>query len=162
MKRIVAVASLITSGLLIATVLSASAMPNAALEALKAEAPTATWDGKTSVRADVTCDGVEDTVMLGQSAETVWIGIVPGSAKGTPKAKPIAQSFPIGAHSQDSFCAHPVRIKLFNHDCDGGEYGALENCKPANACKDISVEDDECDPFNFFWTTKSQFSWWRN
>lgn len=70
--------------------------------------------------------------------------------------------FPIGKQSQDSFCTRPVRIKLYDHDCDGGEYGTLRHCKPMKGCKDFSVVDKDCDSFNFYWDADGALSWWRN
>lgn len=129
------------------------------LERLKTSAPSATWDENTSVNADVTCDGVEDVVMLGNEKDIAWIGVVPGSSEG--QSHPILSKFPIGAGSQDSFCAQPVQIKTTDIYCDTGEGFELPGCRPVNGCKNFSVIDT-CDSFHFYWDNDhDRLRYWR-
>lgn len=160
MKYALAIISVV--GFVISSGVSDAAAQDSALDALKALAPKAKWNQKSAVKADVTCDGVEDTVMLGYAKGYVWIGLVPGSAKDGPKIRPSAGMYPIGHGAQDAFCDRPTRIETSSHTCDS-DYGALKNCKPIPECKDFAVIDSECDSFNFFWDDKQQsLSWWRD
>ncbi|TAK99077.1 MAG: hypothetical protein EPO08_17395 [Rhodospirillaceae bacterium] len=137
------------------------ATENPAIRALEAEVPEATWDQKTAVKADVTCDGANDTLVLGSEKDTVWIGVVPGPGKTSAKLKPLAWNFPISAGNQGSFCARPVRIVPYDHVCENDAYGKMGDCKPIKGCKDFAVVDDTCDSFNFYWNTDGKFSLWR-
>lgn len=129
------------------------------LEILRSKAPGAMWDEGISVRADVTCDGVADVVMVGHETNVAWIGVVPGLS--SEQSEPIASSFPIGTHSQGSFCSKPVKIEAYPITCED-EDGALPGCQPVKDCQAFSVIDDACDSFHFYWDSdQKRLTWWR-
>lgn len=131
----------------------------APLEILMSKAPSAMWDENQSVRADVTCDGVEDVVMLGHEKDVAWLGVVPGSSG--KQLEPIVGSFPISAGSQGSFCAQPAQIEIYEIYCEN-EDGALPGCKYIKGCQAFSVIDHACDSFRFYWDSdQERLTWWR-
>jgi len=146
--------------LFVAFGISTTVAQESPIEALKSEIPK--WNTKLSVKADLSCRGVGDTVVVGTSKDFVWIGIVYGQKDGDAPIKPYINFFPVTAGEQGALCAMPVRIQTSDHDCNN-ESGELPDCQPVKGCKDFSVIDDTCDPLNFYWNTKYRaMSWWRN
>jgi len=120
--------------------------------------PEVSWNSKSAILADVTCDGKFDAVVLGSQKDTVVIGVVSGAHPD----KVQLLSFPIRRDTQDGFCAVPKRIEASPMDCETGE-GPLPGCKPVKGCKEFSVMDDECDSFNFYWdSSRKSLAWWRH
>ena len=149
---------ILASAHLFVVLASAQLSTGDALAKLKHEKPSINWKSQTAAVADVNCDAKPDTIIFGSDNATVYVGIVSG-ARGS-KAEVL--SFPINSHTQDGFCAAPVRITTYPLTCEA-ETGYLPGCKPVKKCQGFSVEDDECDPFNFYWdSNRKAFSWWRN
>jgi hypothetical protein len=99
--------------------------------------------------------------VVGRGVDTVSVGVVEAQ-KGKISRKIMAQSWPIGSHSQDSFCAKPTHISLYPLNCKT-ENGNLPGCESIKGCYSFAVEDDECDPFNFYWDNKKHsLVLWRN
>ena len=118
--------------------------------------PEVSWNTKSAILADVTCDGKFDAVVLGSQKDTVVVGVVSGAPD---KAQLFL--FPIRRDTQDGFCAVPKRIEASPLDCQTDE-GPLPGCKPIKGCKEFSVIDDECDSFNFYWdSSRKSLAWWR-
>jgi hypothetical protein len=134
----------------------------ASLAVLREANPDVVWDEKTAVVADVTCDGVADTIVIGrEKQDSAWIGIIRG-VKGSQTPKPITMKFAVGTHSQGSFCAIPVSISTGPIECNDEETGELPGCKRVKGCSDFSVTDEECDSFNFYWdNSQKKLTWWR-
>lgn len=125
-------------------------------------APGVNWQTAKAMKADVTCDGKSDTIVFGTAKNSVWVGILPGNG-----GKPQTMQFGLRSHSQDGFCAEPKRITTSPIDCaaaaDGLGIKHLPGCKPVKACRVFSVDDEECDPFNFYWDSRHKLvRWWRN
>jgi hypothetical protein len=132
----------------------------AALSALRATNPEVQWDAKSAVMADITCDGINDVVVVEYDDQSVWLALVPG-AKGGRLGKPIVQQFLVGAGAQSSMCQKPVRIKVWPQDCDGGAE-PLPGCKPTKGASEFGLYDDACDHFNFYWDSdRKTLRWWR-
>jgi hypothetical protein len=141
--------------------LAAAANPVAAVKALREAKREVTWDAKTAVVADVTCDGVPDTVVVGYERNTVWLGAVPGTTSDK-SAKLTTTRFSVGKQTQDSFCTVPVRIEAYPLECEDEEVGALPGCKPVKGCSAFSLVDDSCDSFHFYWdSSRKLLTWWR-
>jgi hypothetical protein len=85
------------------------------------------------------------------------VAVVPG---GHPRKTQVFR-FPIARDKQDGFCAAPTRIETAPLNCDSEE-GTLEGCKRAKGCQEFTVDDDGCDPFNFYWdSSRRKIQWWR-
>lgn len=152
------VPTVLVIGALFATFATAQVSNTNAVTTLKKASPSTGWTTDSAIVADVDCDGKPDTLIFGSEAETVVIGIVPGSRS----RKPQVIKFPRSSHTQDGFCAAPVRIETSPLECDSS-VGPLRGCKPIKSCRAFAVADDECDPFNFYWDSSSKtFRWWRN
>lgn len=119
--------------------------------------PEVSWNSKSAILADVTCDGKFDAVVLGSPQGQGRHGVVSGHPD-----KVQLFSFPIRRDTQDGFCAVPKRIEASALDCETDE-GPLLRCKPAKGCKEFRVLDDECDSFNFYWdSSRKSLAWWRH
>jgi hypothetical protein len=125
---------------------------SAAIAALQASSPNVEWDVKTAVTADITGDGIEDTVVIGYNARAVWLGFVPGmksSALGKPQVIELV------------VCRRPVHIQLSPATCEGST-GPLLGCKVVKGTSEIAVVDDACDAYHFYWDrTLKTLDWWR-
>ncbi|HTS06290.1 MAG TPA: hypothetical protein VMP68_11970 [Candidatus Eisenbacteria bacterium] len=119
--------------------------------------PAATWKNKSAAVSDVTCDGQPDTIVFGSENGKVLVAVIPG---GNP-SKPQIFDFPLARDKQNGFCAAPTRINISRLDCDSEE-GTLEGCKSVKGCKEFTVDDDDCDAFNFYWdSSQHKVRWWR-
>ena len=148
------------SAAIAASVIVATSGLAAALKVLHSANATVTWDAKTAKVADVTCDRIADTIVVGYESKAVWLGIVPGS-KSAHSGKPITIRFSVGEHTQDSFCKIPVRIGTYPIDCENEE-GAIPGCKVTKDCSAFSLTDDSCDSFHFYWDNlRRSLTWWR-
>lgn len=148
---------------IIAAMLSASAIAQASktdemVSKLQKSHPEVSWNSKSAVLADVTCDGKLDAVVLGSQKDRVVIGVVSGVHPDNVQIL----SFPIRGGAQDGFCAVPKRIEASPLDCNSGE-GPLPGCEAVKGCKDFRVMDEECDSFNFYWdSSRKSLAWWRH
>ena len=134
------------------------AKTEAAVGALQKSHPAARWNNKSATVADVTCDGKPETIILGSEKNSVVIGVVSGA---NPTETQVF-SFPVEAGTQNGFCAVPKRIEVSSLDCKT-EGGALPGCEPIKGCQAFSVNDNECDPFNFYWdASRKSLAWWRH
>jgi hypothetical protein len=141
--------------------LSTAAGPSAGIKALREVKREVNWDAKSAVVADVTCDGVPDTVVVGYERDAVWIGTVPGTRSNKP-AELTTTRFSIGKQTQDSFCGVPVRVEAYPIECEDEEVGALPGCKRVKGCSAFSLVDDACDSFHFYWdSSQKALTWWR-
>lgn len=124
--------------------------------------PDVVWDTESAKVADVTCDGIADTVMAGyQGRDIVTIGMVPGGDKDRV-AVPTVMTFSVGEMAQDSFCGTPVWIETSPIQCRDEEYGDLPGCREVKGCNDFSLADGKCDAFHFYWDSERKgIVWWR-
>jgi hypothetical protein len=125
---------------------------------LQKSRPAVSWNEKSAVTADVTCDGHIDRIVLGSEKGRVVIAVVSGG----PTKKTQVFRFPIRPDTQDGFCAPPSRISIAPLNCET-EAGTLDGCRPFKECREFTVDDDDCDPFNFYWDAlKKTIRWWRD
>jgi len=128
------------------------------VDALRKAHPDVKWNSNTAVVADVTCDGSTDTVILGSQKTKVWVAVVSGKQHRNDQIF----SFPIGSDKQNGFCSVPTRIEIRPLDCKSDQ-GTLPGCKPIESCREFTVIDNDCDPFNFYWdSSRKSLAWWRN
>jgi hypothetical protein len=107
MKRSLIAAVILTFYGLIALGQTASAP--ASINALRNAQKQVRWDDKSAVVADVTCDGLPDTLVVGYQPDKVWLGVVHGAKRNvTPTTETL--SFSLGK-SETSFCTSPVHIE---------------------------------------------------
>ncbi len=160
MRRLAFLLGIATVLISVCAVAQQQSSPRSAVDALKAARPNVAWDSKSSVVADVTCDGRADAALVGYEGNMVWLGVVPGASERNTSV-PLTIGFPVGRHSQDSFCAVPVRIEVSPLECRN-EDGALPGCKPVKGCSAFSMVDDACDSFHFYWdSSRNTLTWWR-
>lgn len=133
-----------------------------ARDVLRGAAPQASWDDPLTLKADVTCDGQPDTVVIGRGADAVWLGVV---EKSKPTAAPLAVRFALGAmggaKDQGAFCGKPTKIEKTDIVCSN-EAGKLPGCVEVKGCSAFTVVEESCDPFHFYWDSERQsLTWWR-
>ena len=115
------------------------------------------WDVEKARRADVTCDGLLDTIMFGTGKDSIWVGIAPG---GSGKSQ--IMKFSASRDRQDGFAGPPIRIDIYPINCQPEDGMHLDGCKFMRKCKEFSIEN-EADPFNFYWDSRNKtIRWWRN
>jgi hypothetical protein len=128
-----------------------------ALDLSSLRKPGVIWHVKSAQTADVNCDGRPDTILLGTARNRVWAAIIPGGG-----GKPQTMEFPVAPGFQSGFCGVPKRINIEPLSCSS-EDGPLDGSKPVRSCKAFSLDDGECDPFNFYWDSRhKRMRWWRN
>ncbi len=129
-----------------------------ATDMLRGAAPQASWDDALTLKADVTCDGQQDVVVVGRQADAVWLGVVEKSRPGTA---PLVVRFPVGAKDQGTFCSKPTKITKTEMVC-ANEGGKLPGCVPVKNCAAFDVVEASCDPFHFYWDSeRNSLTWWR-
>ncbi len=129
-----------------------------AQDMLRGAAPQASWDDALTLKADVTCDGQPDVIVIGRQPDAVWLGMV---EKSKPTSTPLVVRFAIGPKDPASFCSKPKKIEETAISCEN-EGGKLPGCVPVQGCKAFTVVEDTCDPFHFYWDSeRKSLTWWR-
>ncbi len=142
-----------------ATASAQTAAPDA-LNDLRNSGFSANWDANTRVVADVSCDGMADTPFVGYEKGAVWLGVVLGS-KSPIDRKILAMRFGVAKDDQGSFCATPVKLSASPMKCRT-EDGPLPGCRQVKGCSALSMADDACDSFHFYWDdSRKSLTWWR-
>jgi hypothetical protein len=130
------------------------------VSALRGVSPNVSWDTRSIISADVTCDGRFDSVAVGYQGGAIWVGMVPGG-KASGARRPVAIRFTIERDKPDGFCTTPVRLERQPLDCMTTA-GPLPGCKAAPGCFSFSVTDDVCGPLHFHWDNdRNALSWSR-
>lgn len=109
---------------------------------------------------DIDCDGHVDTVSYSVTSESVHLEVrLKGESR---RSKPI--TFSIGADSQSSLCAAPVKIALESQDFDPKEdLGSLPGFRRSKVCKGIVLDDEQCDAIHVYWNhDEGSLAWWRH
>ena len=141
------------------TGLAAAAVSTDGIDKLNNAAGTkVAWNFAKRKTADVDCDGKPDIILFGAGPEKIWVGVLPGD-----NGKPQVMSFARSGGAQNAFDAPPTRVTIYPQACDTDEMGPLEGCRQVKGCKSFSLDNDETDPFNFYWDARhKRFAWWRN
>lgn len=127
---------------------------------LRAAEPSAPWGNGWSEKADVTCHGQKDILVVAHDAHKVWLGVV-RTAQYTTHAQTIVAQWPIAHGNQAAFCAAPTKIEVYPRICKN-EDGPLKDCKPISGCMAFTLADSECGGINFYWEdAKHTLRWWR-
>ena len=127
---------------------------------LHAADPSAPWSTGWSEKADVTCHGQKDIIVVAHDVHKVWLGVV-RTAQYTQHAQTLVSVWPIGQGDQASFCAAPTKIEVYPRTCKN-EDGPLQGCKPIEGCMAFTLTGSECSGFNFYWdNTRHALRWWR-
>jgi hypothetical protein len=138
-------------------VIAQNPAPRISIESLQRLRSTTTWNSQSAKVADVDCDSKPDTIVLGSEKNKVVVGISWGEVNKQPQVF----VFPIRRDQQDGFCVSPRKIAIEPLDCQSDE-GTLPGCRAVKGCKAFSLNDDECDPFNFYWDfLHKKLAWWR-
>ena len=140
-----------------------SARAVSAIGILRSVQPAVRWKAKTAMTGDFTCDGREDTAMIGFGRRgEPWIGLVPGSA-GHRASVPSTLKFRLGNGYQDALCATPVRIETSPLVCLDPQTRLMPGCKPLPGCLALSMIDGKCDAVHFYWDAdEPMLRWWRH
>src|SRR5689334_3304077 len=104
--------------------------------------PNVAWDTGKMVNADVTCDGRDDSVLVGYQGGSIWVGLVPGG-RASGARRPVAVRFGIALDKPDASCSTPVRLERTPLVCRTSA-GPLAGCKEAPGCFAFNVVDDVC------------------
>lgn len=121
------------------------------------------WSQALVEQGDFLCDRSRATVAVATSSTSAWVAVIPPQASRSGQ-RPLIDQIPIRSQSQGGMCGAPIRISAYPHTCKGGDGNQpLADCTPHTECADFAIEDDLCDPFNFYWSnTRHQLLIWRN
>ena len=129
----------------------------------RAVAPVAVDIGNAQpavVRADVDCDGVEDTAQMDYVEDRVRVTVTFAATKTSQ-----ALEFGLGDNmAQDSLCGTEAALEIEDMDYDLTE--ALgenpEGFRQSKTCKGLRLMGGECDSMHIFWNHDTRhIDWWR-
>jgi len=113
-----------------------------------------------AVKADVDCDGVEDTAQMEYVDGRVRVTVILAAAKA-----PQSLEFGLGnSMAQESLCGTEATLEIEGMDYDLTD--ALgenpEGFRQSKTCKGLRLMGGECDSMHIFWNHDTQhIDWWR-
>jgi hypothetical protein len=114
------------------------------LEIGSSREPDIQWDRSSLLTADLDCDGVPDSALLGRAGKGAAVLIVLGPAAAGSRAGVVKLA-------PAELCGDPLALKLED----------LED-SPKKGCKGLSLSSGECDAFHIFWNREDgEIDWWR-
>lgn len=117
-------------------------------------------DGTGTLVGDIDCDGSLDAISYTATPETVRVEV----RLNGKHSRSGSISFSIGAHSQASLCAVPVRVVLESQDFDSkDDPGSLPGFRRSKVCQGIVLDDEQCDVIHIYWNHDTHaLAWWRH
>lgn len=134
--------------------------PQATSQAPPAIAEDADDAHSAAAKADVDCDGVEDTARMEYVVDRVRVTVTLAATK-------ISQSLEFGlgdSMAQDSLCGTEATLEIEGMDYDLIEaFGENpEGFRQSKTCKGLRLMGGECDSMHIFWNHDAQhIDWWR-
>ena len=126
-------------------------------------APVAADVGKAQpavIKADIDCDGVEDTAQMDYVEDRVRVTVTFAATKASQSLE-----FGLGnSGAQESLCGTAATLEIEDMDYDLIEaFGENpEGFRQSKTCKGLSLTDDECDSMHIFWNHETKhIDWWR-
>lgn len=113
-----------------------------------------------AVKADVDCDGVDDTAQRDYVEDRVRVTVTLAATKTSQSLE-----FGLGnSGAQDSLCGTEAALEIEDMDYDLIE--ALgenpEGFRQSKTCKGLRLMDGECDSMHIFWNHETKrIDWWR-
>src|SRR5512139_2151956 len=112
------------------------------------------------VRADVDCDGVEDTAQMEYVEDRVRVTVTFAATKASQSLE-----FGLGnSGAQESLCGTAATLEIEDMDYDLIEaFGENpEGFRQSKTCKGLRLEDGECASMHIFWNHETKhIDWWR-
>lgn len=112
------------------------------------------------MKADIDCDGVEDTARMEYVEDRVRVTVTLAATKTSQSLE-----FGLGnSGAQESLCGTEATLEIEDMDYDLIEmFGENpEGFRESKTCKGLRLSDDECDSMHMFWNHKTKhIDWWR-
>lgn len=119
------------------------------------------WDGKSTVKADINCDGKLDISRIGYLNKDVVVEV---KLSGLDEKRTISFGLDSSIH-QSSLCGKVAYLAKEVPDNEVFEYGlgkVPEGHNSANGCYDLKLSGGECDSIHVYWNhMKNKLDWWR-
>lgn len=134
--------------------------PKISSQTLPATAEVVSNDQPSVVKADVDCDGLEDTAQVEYVDGHVRVSVTLAATKA-----PQSLEFGLGdSMAQDSLCGTEATLEIEDTDYDLTEaFG--ENpagFRQSKTCKGLRLMGGECDSMHIFWNHDTRnIDWWR-
>lgn len=113
-----------------------------------------------TVKADVDCDGVDDTAQMDYVEDRVRVTVTLAATKTSQSLE-----FGLGnSGAQDSLCGTEATLEIEDMDYDLIEaFGENpEGLRQSKTCKGLRLMDGECDSMHIFWNHETmRVDWWR-
>jgi hypothetical protein len=117
-------------------------------------------DPPPAVKADVDCDGLEDTAQLEYVDGHVRLSVALAATETLQSLE-----FGLGdSMAQDSLCGTKATLEIEDLDYDLTEaFGENpEGFQQSKTCKGLRLTDNECDSMHIFWNHVTRnIDWWR-
>ena len=119
------------------------------------------WEQESTVSADIDCDGVQDSAIVGYIEADVVIKLNLGR-----KVDESSMRFGLGnAGRQDSLCGTKATLTARQSNAEevAEALGDLpEGYMSKEGCFDLNLRGGECDSINVFWNHQTnELNWWR-
>ena len=119
------------------------------------------WNAKAVEALEFNCDGQEDYVIGGRSANRFYVAVVTGPlALG---AAPIVADFPLGTEEDGALCEKNPKVFVGSMDYNPGEMLGEnpEGFVQSATCNEVAV-GGECVKYHLYWNAEAgKLSWWK-
>ena len=134
--------------------------PQATSQAAAATAEDAGDAHPAAVKADIDCDGAEDTAQMEYVENRVRVTVTFAATKTSQSLE-----FGLGdSMAQESLCGTEATLEIEDTDYDLIEaFGENpEGFRQSKTCKGLNLSDGECDSMHIFWNHDARhIDWWR-
>lgn len=124
---------------------------------LQAADPTVSWAADSAVVADIDCDGIADTVVVGRKRGELHVGF---ARAANPDVQILV--FDVGRNAKNAVCGVRAGVTLESLDWDPAERGLakLEGFRRSATCKGVGLGDGDCTPAHIFWSYSTRHVEW--
>ena len=124
---------------------------------LAAADPAVRWISDSALVADIDCDHVADTTVVGRRRAEIHVGLARAAS-----AEPQVLIFDVGRGVKGAVCGAGAQLRLESLDFEPAERGlaSLEGLKRSPSCKGVGLGDGDCRTVHIFWSEKTQHLEW--
>jgi hypothetical protein len=115
------------------------------------------WVVDSAIVADIDCDHLADTVVVGRRRAEIHVGFARGAS-----AAPQILIFDVGRGVKGAVCGTGAQLRLESLDFDPAERGlaSLDGFRRSTTCKGVGLGDGDCRTAHIFWSEKTQHLEW--
>ena len=115
------------------------------------------WLADSAIVADIDCDHLADTVVVGRRRAEIHVGFARAAS-----AVPQILIFDVGKGVKGAVCGTGAQLRLESLDFDPAERGlaSLAGLQRSTTCKGVGLGDGDCRTAHIFWSEKTQHLEW--